>query len=70
MSVIKTFNYVPKAYKLELNSEQLELIFKLVNLRGNQLMSRHTKGADWELGLLDSLTDHLTDAMIQQDKGV
>ena len=58
-----------KVYTVELTSEQMGLILKVTNLRGNQLMSRHTRGADWELGLLDSLTDYLSDAMIQQNKG-
>lgn len=59
-----------KVYTVELTSEQLGLILKVVNLRGNQLMSRHSKGADWELGLLDSLTDYLSESMISQNKGV
>lgn len=59
-----------KVYTVELTSEQLGLILKVVNLRGNQLMSRHTRGADWELGQLDSLTDYLSESMISQNKGV
>jgi hypothetical protein len=58
-----------KVYTVELTSEQLGLILKVVNLRGNQLMSRHTRGADWELGQLDSLTDYLSESMISQNKG-
>jgi hypothetical protein len=63
-------------YNLTLDSQQMGLILKVLNLRGNQLMSRHTKGADFELGSIDALTDYLSDVMIQQsdfyksDKGV
>jgi hypothetical protein len=59
-----------KIYNVSLTSEQLGLILKVVNLRGNQLMSRHTKSSDWELGQLDSLTDCLSDLMISQNKEV
>lgn len=55
-----------KVYTVELTSEQMSLILKVTNLRGNQLMSRHTRGADWELGQLDSLQDHLAGVMIAQ----
>jgi hypothetical protein len=48
-----------KTYNLTLTSEQMEYIFKVLHLRGNQLMSRHTKGSDWELGKIDSLTEYL-----------
>ena len=53
-------------YNLTLDSQQMGLILKVLNLRGNQLMSRHTRGADFELGSIDSLTDYLSDAMIKQ----
>jgi hypothetical protein len=53
-------------YNLTLDSQQMGLILKVLSLRGNQLMSRHTRGADFELGSIDALTDYLSDAMIQQ----
>lgn len=55
-----------KIYNVPIDNDQMSLILKVINLRGNQLMSRHTRGADWELGQLDSLQDHLTDVIIAQ----
>lgn len=55
-----------KTYSVELNNEQINLILRIANLRGNQLMSRHTKGADWELGQLDSLHDHFFKVLNEQ----
>ena len=53
-------------YNLTLDSQQMGLVLKVLNLRGNQLMSRHTRGADFELGSIDSLTDYLTEVITTQ----
>ena len=53
-------------YNLTLDSQQMGLVLKVLNLRGNQLMSRHTKGADFELGSIDSLTDYLSEVITTQ----
>ena len=53
-------------YNLTLDSQQMGLILKVLSLRGNQLMSRHTRGADFELGSIDALTDYLTDVITTQ----
>jgi hypothetical protein len=56
-----------KTYNLTLDSEQVSYLLKVLNLRGNQLMSRHTKGADFELGKIDSLSDCI-DSQIETQK--
>ena len=53
-------------YNLTLDSQQMGLILKVLNLRGNQLMSRHTRGADFELGSIDALTDYLGEIVEKQ----
>jgi len=59
-----------KNYDVALSSEQISLILKIANLRGNQLMSRHTKSSDWELGQIDALVDCLCDATDPQTEEV
>jgi len=54
-------------YNLTLDSQQMGFLLKVLNLRGNQLMSRHTRGADFELGQIDSMTDYLSELMIAQN---
>jgi hypothetical protein len=54
-------------YNLTLDSQQIGFLLKVLNLRGNQLMSRHTRGADFELGQIDSMTDYLSELMIAQN---
>jgi hypothetical protein len=54
-------------YNLTLDSQQMGFLLKVLNLRGNQLMSRHTRGADFELGQIDSMTDYLSGLMIAQN---
>jgi hypothetical protein len=55
-----------KNYDVALSSEQISLILKIANLRGNQLMSRHTKSSDWELGQIDALVDCLCNVIEPQ----
>ena len=59
-----------KNYDVALSSEQISLILKIANLRGNQLMSRHTKSSDWELGQIDALVDCLCNATEPQKQEV
>jgi hypothetical protein len=59
-----------KNYDVALSSEQISLILKIANLRGNQLMSRHTRSSDWELGQIDALVDFLCDALDPQTEEV
>ena len=54
-------------YNLTLDSQQMGFLLKVLNLRGNQLMSRHTRGADFELGQIDLMTDYLSELMIAQN---
>jgi hypothetical protein len=54
-------------YNLTLDSQQIGFLLKVLNLRGNQLMSRHTRGADFELGQIDSMTDYFSELMIVQN---
>ena len=54
-------------YNLTLDCQQMGFLLKVLNLRGNQLMSRHTRGADFELGQIDSMTDYLSELMIAQN---
>lgn len=54
-------------YNLTLDSQEMGFLLKVLNLRGNQLMSRHTRGADFELGQIDSMTDYLSGLMIAQN---
>jgi hypothetical protein len=53
-------------YNLTLDSQQMGFLLKVLNLRGNQLMSRHTRGADFELGQIDAMTDYFSELMIAQ----
>jgi hypothetical protein len=53
-------------YNLTLDSQQMGFLLKVLNLRGNQLMSRHTRGADFELGQIDAMTDYFSEVMIAQ----
>ena len=55
-----------KKYNLTLDNQQISYLLKVLNLRGNQLMSRHTRGADFELGSIDALTDYLGEIIIVQ----
>ena len=55
-----------KKYNLTLDSQQMSYLLKVLSLRGNQLMSRHTRGADFELGSIDALTDYLGEIIIVQ----
>ena len=55
-----------KNYDVALSREQISLILKIANLRGNQLMSRHTKSSDWELGQIDALVDCLCNVIEPQ----
>jgi hypothetical protein len=55
-----------KNYDVALSREQISLILKIANLRGNQLMSRHTKSSDWELGQIDALVDSLCNVIEPQ----
>jgi hypothetical protein len=55
-----------KNYDVALSREQISLILKIANLRGNQLMSRHTRSSDWELGQIDALVDCLCNVIEPQ----
>jgi hypothetical protein len=59
-----------KNYDVALSSEQISLILKIANLRGNQLMSRHTRSSDWELGQIDALVDCLCNVIDPQTEEV
>jgi len=59
-----------KNYDVALSREQISLILKIANLRGNQLMSRHTRSSDWELGQIDALVDCLCNVIDPQTEEV